>query len=150
MTARELDQIGAMNVGHICDVLEMAAAIDTVGTKAEQKALKALLVLLEQVHVFLDNEDDHVGRFAMGIAMNAIAARTDGISDELTAKCIAQNMEDLAYLLLVQMEEAGESWNPELVSQLKRIQHPSFNDGNSQHPYLLGTALPPPTTKVAS
>jgi len=140
MTPRELDKINAMTVAHLCDVLEAAAA-----TKAEQKALMALRVLLEQAQMFFDDEDDHLGRFAMAIAMNAIAAHTDGIPDDLTAHCIAENMENLAYLLLVEMEQLGESWDPELVSRLKRMQHPSYNDDeNSPHPHLLGTASSTP------
>jgi hypothetical protein len=118
MNAKELEQINAMSVTHLCDLLESGS----------QKGLKALRVILEEAEGYLDNEDDHVGRFAMGIAMNAIAARTDGHPDELTAQHIAQNMEDLGYLLLSLMEETKQNWDPELVSQLRRIQHPSYNE----------------------
>ena len=151
MTPRELDdQISAMSVGHICDVLECATIADIAvedsfhlePPQAKQKAMTALLGLLEHAEDFFDNADDHVGRFALGIAMNVVATCTETISNETTAKCIAENMESLAYILLVQMKEAGESWNPELVSLLRRIQHPSYNDDDKTLPIpaLLATS----------
>src|SRR5262245_30019033 len=104
--------VGVMSVAHLCDLLDRESP-------ASEEAMDGLRMILEYAEQFYEEDGDHIGRLAMAIALDAVEA--EHITEEGTANSLSENMEALAHLLLVQMEEMGESWNPELVCRLKRF-----------------------------
>jgi hypothetical protein len=117
-----LDQMRAMTIGELIDLLDLFEPV-TDPDRARKIAKVLGLILAHAAYGYFDNEDDHVARFALAIADNAVDPEE---YDETTAENIVGNMESLAWIM-AHSEEAA-NWKPELLSRLHRIQDPAFEE----------------------